>query len=210
MRPNLSKKVSNKIEELCAQGCTQVNQLLEDANNGNIIVQQTEFSDSEIKQIIDEAGIAKGTFYSHFASKEALGIAWLKGRHHTWNKWFEDAVAGKASAAGQLIASFDFLATWLKECDYRGCAFINTMAETPNFKNPMRKEVMDHKQALHERFRELAGNHFQEAGKTDNESGALGTTLYLLFEGALVESQNFHDSWPITAARGMALSLLKN
>ena len=54
MRPNLSKKVSNKIEELCAQGCTQVNQLLEDANDGKNIVEQSEFSDSEIKQIIDE------------------------------------------------------------------------------------------------------------------------------------------------------------
>lgn len=27
-----------------------------------------------IKQIIDEAGIAKGTFYSHFKSKEELGL----------------------------------------------------------------------------------------------------------------------------------------
>ena len=54
MCPNLSKKVSNKIEELCAQGCTQVNQLLEEANNGKNIVEQSEFSDSEIKQIIDE------------------------------------------------------------------------------------------------------------------------------------------------------------
>jgi len=54
MRPNLSKKVSNKIEELCAHGCTQVNQLLEDANNGKNIVEQSEFSDSEIKQIVDE------------------------------------------------------------------------------------------------------------------------------------------------------------
>ena len=54
MSPNLSKKVSNKIEELCAQGCTQVNQLLEDANNGKNIVEQSEFSDSEIKQIVDE------------------------------------------------------------------------------------------------------------------------------------------------------------
>ena len=54
MNPNLSKKVSSKIEELCAQGCSQVNQLLEDANDGKNIVLQSEFSDSEIEQIIDE------------------------------------------------------------------------------------------------------------------------------------------------------------
>ena len=54
MNPNLSKKVSSKIEELCAHGCTQVNQLLEDARNGKNIVEPSEFNDLEIRQIIDE------------------------------------------------------------------------------------------------------------------------------------------------------------
>ena len=54
MTTNLSKKVSSKIEALCAQGCTQVNQLLEKAKNGKNIVELTEFNDSESKQIIDE------------------------------------------------------------------------------------------------------------------------------------------------------------
>ena len=54
MTTNLSKKVSSKIEALCAQGCTQVNQLLENAKNGKNIVELAEFNDSESKQIIDE------------------------------------------------------------------------------------------------------------------------------------------------------------
>lgn len=54
MTTNLSKKVSSKIEALCAQGCTQVNQLLEKAKNGKNINELAEFNDSESKQIIDE------------------------------------------------------------------------------------------------------------------------------------------------------------
>ena len=54
MNPNLSKKVSSKIEELCAHGCTQVNQLLENAKSGKNIVERSEFNDSETRQIIDE------------------------------------------------------------------------------------------------------------------------------------------------------------
>ena len=54
MNPNLSKKVSSKIEALCTQGCTPVNELLENAKNGKNIVELAEFSDSESKQIIDE------------------------------------------------------------------------------------------------------------------------------------------------------------
>ena len=54
VNPRLSKKVSSKIESLCAQGCAKVNQLLENAENGKIIVDLSEFNHSEIEQIIDE------------------------------------------------------------------------------------------------------------------------------------------------------------
>ncbi|GMR01075.1 MAG: hypothetical protein BMS9Abin19_0427 [Gammaproteobacteria bacterium] len=56
MNPDLSKKISSKIELLCESGCTQVSQLLEKASNGNELVELAEFSPSEIKQIIDELG----------------------------------------------------------------------------------------------------------------------------------------------------------
>ncbi len=54
MNPNLSKKAVNTIEELCEQGCTQVNQLIDDAKNGKNIEELSEFSSSETNQIIDE------------------------------------------------------------------------------------------------------------------------------------------------------------
>ncbi len=49
-----AKKISNKIEALCAQGCSQVNQLLENAKKGKTISELAEFNDSESKQIIIE------------------------------------------------------------------------------------------------------------------------------------------------------------
>ena len=54
MNPRLSKKVTSKIEALCAQGCTQVNKFIENAENGKKIVELAEFNHSEIRQIIDE------------------------------------------------------------------------------------------------------------------------------------------------------------
>ena len=47
------------------------------------------FGATGIKQIIDTVGIAKGTFYTHFDSKESLGLAWLQARHSSWQAWFE-------------------------------------------------------------------------------------------------------------------------
>ncbi len=54
MAPKLSKKAFSKIETLCEQGCTQINQLLENAKNGKNIAELAEFNASEIEQIIDE------------------------------------------------------------------------------------------------------------------------------------------------------------
>ena len=56
MNPGLSKKVVHKIEAICGLGCTQVNQLLEKAGSGNEIEELSDFSHSEIKQIVDELG----------------------------------------------------------------------------------------------------------------------------------------------------------
>ena len=54
MNPDLSKKAVEKIEKLCAQGCSEVNQLLKRAKNGNHIEELSEFDHAEIKRILDE------------------------------------------------------------------------------------------------------------------------------------------------------------
>jgi len=152
-----------------------------------------------IKQIIDTAGIAKGTFYSHFSSKEELGIAWLKKRHIVWNAWLTEQVDQARSPKGRILSLFDFLESWMTKSEFRGCAFINTLAEVPNYDSPMRLEISEHKKELRETIQDLAVECFTD--KTSAFGKQKGTTIFLLFEGALVESQNFRDTWPIASAR---------
>ncbi len=49
-----SQKVTEKIESICGLGCSEVNQLLKNAENGNKIEELSEFSNTEISEIIDE------------------------------------------------------------------------------------------------------------------------------------------------------------
>jgi AcrR family transcriptional regulator len=159
-----------------------------------------------VQQIIQEVGTAKGTFYSHFKSKEELGIAWLKARHTTWNSWLQDAISTKRSAKTKLLASFDFLGDWMEQSNYRGCAFLNTLCETPECDSPLRQEIAQHKLELLEQFKSLVADHHQ--GLNGSEQSQIATTLFLLFEGALVEMQNFRDTWPLDAAKAQAKNLL--
>ena len=165
------------------------------------------FGATGIKQIIDEAGVAKGTFYTHFQSKDELGLVWLKARHSDWNRWFEEALENTQGAA-MILSTFDFLEKWLKECDFRGCAFINSMAEIPCTDNLMRKEVALHKRELLQRFEELVSDHYRDQGKSKKLASEDAKVIFLLFEGALVEAQNFHELWPVKTARKKVAALL--
>ena len=160
-----------------------------------------------VKQIIDEAGIAKGTFYSHFKSKEDLAVAWLKARHHTWNGWIIDFLAEKGgSPSDRILATFDFLADWMQSCNYRGCAFVNTLTETPEEDSPLRAEIQNHKRDLLAIIRGLVATHFSQ--ESEDEITQVARTVYILFEGALIEMQNFRDAWPAQAAREQVRRLL--
>lgn len=164
------------------------------------------FGATGIKQIIEEAGIAKGTFYTHFKSKEELGLAWLRARHATWNGWLEQSVDQLPSEAERLLGCFDFLQKWLEDSKFRGCAFINTMAEIPQAENPLRAEVEAHKLQLLRWFQRQAVGHFSSLPK--EEANEKGSMFYLLFEGALIESQLFQNAWPVETARQSVRSLL--
>jgi AcrR family transcriptional regulator len=165
----------------------------------SVLFYQQGFGATGIKQIIDTAGIAKGTFYSHFTSKEEVGLAWLKKRHTVWNSWLNARLNSKKSAKSNLLALFDFLEGWMTECDFRGCAFLNTLAEVPDPSNPMRKEILSHKEGLQKQIQELAIAHFSNKPKAFGKQK--GTILFLLFEGALIEAQNFREVAPIVSAK---------
>ena len=51
---DLPENITDKIESICEQGCAQINQLLNTAENSNEIEELSEFSQSELKQIINE------------------------------------------------------------------------------------------------------------------------------------------------------------
>lgn len=159
-----------------------------------------------IKQIIDEAGIAKGTFYSHFASKEEVGLVWLQKRHWDWCSWLNARIDEKRSAKGKVIALFDFLETWMIECDFRGCAFLNSLAEITDPSHAMRTEIESHKRGLLGQIETLVTACFPDKTGAFTKQRAL--VIFLLFEGTIVETQNFRDLSLITAARKEVKALL--
>ena len=89
-----------------------------------------------VDRLIRDAGVTKVTFYRHFPSKDDLILAFLAFRHERWIAWFSDALARHQDrqspserSGGPLEPVIDALEEWFREPDFRGCAFINAVAE---------------------------------------------------------------------------------
>jgi AcrR family transcriptional regulator len=108
-----------------------------------------------IDRIVAESGVAKMSLYRHFPSKDDLIAAFLDWRHDHWTAWFTAAVDTRIARGEGLAAVADVLGEWFAQEDFRGCAFINAVAETGATDDPRhREQAVRHKRDL-ERY--LAG-----------------------------------------------------
>jgi AcrR family transcriptional regulator len=83
-----------------------------------------------IDKVIAESGVTKVTFYRYFPSKNDLIRAFLNYRHELWMAWFNDALQRHGGKSGVgLMPLVETMAEWFRKPIYRGCAFINTVAE---------------------------------------------------------------------------------
>ena len=159
-----------------------------------------------INQIIAESQVAKATFYSNFPSKEALCIAYLQARHLLWMGWLKERVEQEQSGRDKLLAVFDFLKIWMTDNGFRGCAFLNIASEIPAIDSDIRNEVINHKNELLKYLQNIISEDVFSNGSNAIETAKMA---YVMVEGAISASQNYHDIWPIESAREAVEKLME-
>jgi AcrR family transcriptional regulator len=102
-----------------------------------------------IDRIIAESGVAKMSFYRHFPSKADLVCAFLEERHRRWMAWFQKRFeVHSEKRRPELPVAADVLREWFLSKDFRGCAFINILAETTQTDTRERAIARSHKEEL--------------------------------------------------------------
>ncbi|WP_026415237.1 TetR/AcrR family transcriptional regulator [Actinomadura oligospora] len=134
-----------------------------------------------VDAVIEAAGVARMTFYKHFGGKQALIMAYLEGRETRWQFRLQRAIdAAGEDPRARLLAVFDALKGWAaSESRFRGCSFVNALAELAEPDHPARAVVHAYKAALRDCVFQLA----EESGTPDPE--LLTDQLLLVYEGAI-------------------------
>lgn len=154
-----------------------------------------------VNQIIEEAGVSKPTFYSHFPSKEDLCLAYLKDRRNSNINEFSCAINDANTPYERFMAPVRMLRVAMVNSDYRGCAFFNILVEIADSENPISKQV----RRFNDGFRLLMLKVSKDLVKSDPKYSHLdpqyvADAYYMTFNGAIMFSQEYREPWVLDLA----------
>jgi AcrR family transcriptional regulator len=150
-----------------------------------------------VDTIAAEIGISKRTLYNHFPSKDELISAYLQRR-------FTHAPASDKPPVEQILGTFDRLERGFASKGFRGCPFVNAVAELGAEDRSVKKIAIAFKESRRIWFRDL----LVQLGVADPEG--LATQLTLLVDGSIAQDLVRDDPSMARAAKDAARVLLRN
>ncbi|MFI6346016.1 TetR/AcrR family transcriptional regulator [Streptomyces sp. NPDC050560] len=132
-----------------------------------------------VDRIIAEAQVTRATLYRHFAGKEELVLAYLGEADRGIRAQVDAALAGGAPAADKVRAVARSLTEGIRSPGFRGCAFLNAVAEYPDQEHPVHRAVLAHRQWFLDTLTALL------ADTGDGPADAAGRHLVMLRDGAM-------------------------
>src|SRR5438046_6030247 len=150
-----------------------------------------------VDTIAAEAGISKRTLYNHFPSKDELISAYLERR-------FTRAPPSDQPPVEQILATFDRLERGFASKGFRGCPFVNAVAELGAEDRSVKKIAIAFKESRRLWFRDL----LKQLDVADPE--ALATQLAQLVDGSIAQDLVRDDPSMARAAKEAARVLLRN
>ncbi|MCG2623769.1 TetR/AcrR family transcriptional regulator [Arthrobacter sp. I2-34] len=139
--------------------------------------------DVGVDELIRESGVAKATFYRHFASKDALALAFLQRRDELWMMGSVVPAARRRAdePEEQLLAIFDVYDEWFQHDDFEACSFVKVLLEM-GAEHPLGKASIEYLGKIRQQVRILA----DEAGLRD--SLAFSRSWHILMKGCIISA----------------------
>lgn len=157
-----------------------------------------------INKLIDQAGVAKASFYSVFPSKDDLVEACLESRHKASLERLRKIEIRAAPLESKISDVFDLLLDVASKSTFRGCLFVVAAIEQNGRNSSAPRWVRIHKLAVRDTFvRMLTAAGIKAARE-------IAEQLSIIYDGSLVTAAVRPRSGAIQRARLMAVSLIRN
>lgn len=157
-----------------------------------------------ISRILEEAGVARGSLYTHYGSKENLLKVVFDTEANMWFHWFDQDLPGlNCPVKERILALFDLLEEWFEKEDFFGCVFINAVAEHEKDSAWVKDVAGAYRDQIIERLRALV----MESGARDPD--IVTQKLGLIIEGAIITAMVTQNSQAAHIARLAAEDVLR-
>lgn len=137
-----------------------------------------------VDRIVAESNVSKMTLFKYFPTKRDLVLEFLRVRDQRYSSWFhktlDEQPPGKPN---RLYDAVEVMKSWFKSPDFRGCAFINTTAESGPEYNEEKQLCSEHKKHLLDELEIEA----RKAGYKDPRQVA--DQLLIAIDGATIRAQ---------------------
>jgi AcrR family transcriptional regulator len=128
-----------------------------------------------VDTIAAEIGISKRTLYNHYPSKDELILAYL-------SRYLIQPKSSDRPLMDQVLHYFDWLEGWFASDTFRGCPFVNAVAELSDAEHPGTKMAVAYK----EQRRLWLRDGLVRLNVPDPET--LSTQVAILVEGAIISA----------------------
>ena len=136
-----------------------------------------------VDRLIAESSVTKTTFYRHFKSKNNLIIAYLEQRDKRLLETLREGLQHHGGGVGAIVLTFK---DWFESDNFRGCAFLNSVAEIGDILPEVIEITQRHK-------REIANLLETVLPQSDNRP-EIAMTLAMAIDGATVRAQYDQNS----------------
>jgi TetR/AcrR family transcriptional repressor of nem operon len=163
-----------------------------------------------LNEILQTAGVPKGSFYHYFKSKEQYGQALLEDYFIDYLADMDKRFAHTERDARACL--MDYWQGWMDRCiapfDGSECLVVKLSAEVADLSEPMRLTLRDGAQQVIERIRLCILQGQEQGCLRPGDAGHLAETLYQLWLGASLLNKLQRDGKPLQASMEMTRTLL--
>jgi AcrR family transcriptional regulator len=161
-----------------------------------------------VNQIIDEADVCKASFYNHFPTKEDLLVAWLERIHNEATARVRSLLAQPLSGRDLVAEIFRFHEEQLSASAFRGCPFMNCLAEIPVADGRVRQVMHWHTSTMRQILEEIVGRATRDRNLPTEQIGTLSDDVEVVMQGGLTNARKAGDLKPLRHAKQMTLRIL--